>query len=165
MKNRLIKLGKKNGEREMERRETNPFFSLQQEVNRLFDDFFHGFDLTSSQWNHSFFGSNLPKLNVKEKENEIEVEAELPGFDEKEIEVTFSENVLTIKGEKNVESDKKEKGNYHMERSSFHRSIPIYSDVDSNKVKASLKKGILTVTLPKTTEAKKNVKKIAVEGG
>src|SRR3989338_1355307 len=156
--NRLIKLGKKH---EIAPRESGyPFFSLEGGMNRLFDEFFHGFDLEPFRLSgeKDWFNTAVPKIDVTETEDEIHVEAEVPGMDEKDIEVNLSDNMLTISGEKKLEHEDKKKDFYRMERSygSFHRAIPIYSGVDVNKIKAALKKGELTVTLPKTAEAKKS---------
>jgi len=103
----------------------NPFAVLRQEMEELFDNFFRGFEL------EPFFDRRLstfsPNVDVTEKDKEIEVSAELPGMDDKDIEVTLNNNSLTIKGEKKVEKEDKEKDYYRMERSygSFSRTIPL----------------------------------------
>jgi HSP20 family protein len=89
------------------------------------------------------------------------------GMDEKNVEVTLAKGVLTIKGEKQEEREEKRKG-YHMrERSlgSFERSFQVPQGVDADKIKTSFKKGILAVTLPKKTEARKAEKEIAIKAG
>lgn len=152
---------------DLQRREAeHPFFSLQHEMNRLFDDFFGGFALEPAGARKDLFASGMPKIDVSETETEIRVEADLPGLDEKEIEIHFSDNVLTISGEKKSEEEEKKKDFYRMERSygSFYRAIPIDAEVDSEKIKASLKKGVLSVMLPKTARAKKDVKRITISG-
>ena len=135
-------------------------------INRLFDDFFDNFSLSPFRGGRDFFGAEIPKLDISETSDEIRVDAEVPGMDEKDIDVQLADNVLTISGEKKSETEEKKKDYYRIERSygSFHRSVPIYAEVDPNKVKASLKKGVLSVVLSKTAEAKKNVKKITVQG-
>jgi HSP20 family protein len=111
----------------------------------------------------------LPRTNVSETDKEIQVTAELPGVDQKDIEITLTGGDLLIKGEKKSEVDEKkdDKGRtYHrVERSfgSFQRRLALPYDVDPNKVQASFKDGVLTVTLPKPAEAQKS-KKIEIAG-
>jgi HSP20 family protein len=108
-----------------------------------------------------------PAFGRGEGDNAFEITAELPGVDEKNIEVKLANGVLTIKGQK--EEDKVEKkDNFHLRErrfGSFARSIRVPDTVDANKIEANFKKGVLTVTLPKTPEAQKPVKKIEVKGG
>ncbi len=141
------------------KREERDIFSLfREEMNRLFDNFFRGFEIEP-------FGTFRPSVNVVEDEKEIRVSAELPGIDEKDIEVSLSKDSLTIKGEKKEEKEDKGKNYYRMERSygSFSRTIPLPVEIDADKVKAQFKKGVLTVTLPKTAKAIKETKKIPVK--
>ena len=104
------------------------------------------------------------KFDVAETDNAIEISAELPGIEEKDVEVTFSDGVVTIKGEKKAEKEETEKGHVYRERTygSFQRSIPLHGEVVTDKVEASFDKGVLTVELPKTPEAKKAHKKIPI---
>jgi len=122
----------------------------------VLDKFFEDFGLapiTDDGWNLASF---TPKVNVAETDKEVKISAELPGMDEKEIEVSVSDGYLTIKGEKKEEREEKEKNYYRMERSTgyFHRDIPFPCEVDADKSSAVFKKGVLTVTLPKTQKAK-----------
>ena len=93
--------------------------------------------------------------------------AELPGLDEKKVGVKVANGVLTIKGEKHEDKEEKNKDFHMRERrfGSFERALRIPESVDTDKIEASFKKGVLTVTLPKTAEAQKPVKKIEVKGG
>jgi HSP20 family protein len=129
------------------------------------------FDLIDDLWRSPFETSlaqtmgqmEYPALNISEDEKNITVEAELPGMDSKDIDISLQNNMLVLQGEKRFEEEKKE-GSYHrIERSygSFSRTIPLSSTVDEDKVKASFKNGVLTVTLPKQEVARG--KKIAVE--
>ena len=88
-------------------------------------------------------------------------------MDEKNVEVTFAEGVLTIKGEKQEEREEKKKGYYMRERSSgsFERTFQVPEGIDTDKIKASFKKGVLAVTLPKSAEARRAERKIAVKAG
>ncbi|TIO80260.1 MAG: Hsp20/alpha crystallin family protein [Mesorhizobium sp.] len=104
-------------------------------------------------------------MDLVEKANAYEITAELPGIDEKNIEIKLANNVLTIKGEKNEEKEEKEKDYYLSERryGSFQRSFQLPEGVDADKIDASFAKGVLTVKLPKTAEARKAEKKITVK--
>ncbi len=150
-----------------------PFESLRQEIDRLFDDFGFG-----SRWP---FGRSLlaaeplfrrqlkwattPAVDVIESEKAYEISAELPGMDEKNIEVKVADGRLTIKGEKEEEKEEKKKDYYLHERhfGSFQRSFEVPDTVDPDKIEASFKKGVLTITLPKKPEAQKPAKKIEVK--
>ena len=151
-----------------------PFESLRREVDRLFDDFAGG--VWRSPFGRSFFDiepawrtqsvmTAMPAVDVTETDKAFEIIAELPGMDEKNIEVKVADDVLTIKGEKREEKEEKNKDHYVSERSfgSFQRSFQVPSGVDTDKIDASFKNGVLTVTLPKSTEAQKAEKKIAVK--
>ncbi|MDG4875318.1 Hsp20/alpha crystallin family protein [Mesorhizobium sp. WSM4935] len=153
-----------------------PFESLRREIDRVFDDF-HPFDFRLPS-THSLFGSELPALrsitwpvapamDLVEKASGFEITAELPGIDEKNVDIKLANNVLTIKGEKNEEKEEKEKDYYLSERryGSFQRSFQLPDGVDADKIDASFTKGVLTVKLPKTAEAQKAEKKITVKAG
>jgi len=123
-------------------------------VSRLFDEFFNDFPFTSSvvegkeNW--------IPSVDILEKEGNIVLRAELPGMNEKEIELKVEGDTLILKGERKMESEDK-KSNYHrIERSygSFTRSFRLPDTVDSEKIDADYKNGILTITLPKKPEVK-----------
>ncbi|MBL8672901.1 MAG: Hsp20/alpha crystallin family protein [Alphaproteobacteria bacterium] len=143
----------------------DPFLSLHREVNRLFDDVFRG---TASFPALGAMPVTLsPRVDVKETDKAIEVTAEIPGVDQKDVEVELADGALTIRGEKKAESKKEEKGWHVMERSygSFYRAIPLPFDVDSAKVDAKFDKGVLTVILPKPPEVESKTRKIAVKAG
>jgi HSP20 family protein len=131
-----------------ERKELSPFTSLQREMDRLFADF-------SKRFGAPLAGDAFPKLDISETDGEIKVSAELPGIEEKDVDVTLRDDVLTIKGEKKAEREEKDK-NYHLvERSygSFQRTIQLPAGMDPAKVKATMDKGVLTVTMPKPAAA------------
>lgn len=140
----------------------DPFSMLQHEMNRMLDVFHKDF----FPWQNDLDGQWMPQVNVAETAKEFTVTAELPGVDEKDVDVSFSENVLTIKGEKKAEHEEKAQNYHRVERSygSFVRSIAMPSSIDADAVEATYSKGVLTVKLPKTAEAQKDVKKIAVKG-
>ena len=149
------------------------FESLRREVDRLFEDFAGG--IWRSPFGRSFFDiepvwrtqamSAMPAVDVTETDKAYEIAAELPGMDEKNIEVKVADGVLTIEGEKQEEKEKKEKDYYLSERSfgSFQRSFKVPNGVDTDKIDATFKNGVLKVILPKSAEAQKAEKKITVK--
>ena len=155
------RLGLWRGERE----EEHPLDAFHREFDRLFEDFWRGSDLPMLGHYEPRFGAMAPKMDLREEEDRFLVSVELPGMDEKDVEVVLSDNVLTIKGEKKAEKEETEKGYAYRERSygSFRRSIPLHGEVLTDKVEASFEKGVLTVELPKTPEAKKAHKKIPIQ--
>lgn len=140
--------------------ENDPFSLMQNEMNRMFDAFHENL----SPWRHGN-GDWTPLLNVAESEKEVTVTAELPGMDEKDIDVGLSENILTIKGEKKIENETKEKNFHRIERSygSFSRSVQLPTEIDPERVEAKFAKGVLTVKLAKTMAAQQNVRRIDVK--
>ena len=141
----------------------NPFTALQREMNRMFDDAFRGvpgwFDTPAG-------GDWRLAVDVKETDKAIEVRADLPGVEEKDIDVTLADGRLTIKAEKKTETDKKEGGYHLMERSagSFFRSLALPFAVEADKVTAVFDKGVLTLTLPKPPGVAAATKKIPIKG-
>ena len=140
-------------------RSDNPFMSLQREVDRLFSDFTRGF---------SAFGNGktdlmLPSMDVTETDKEIEITAELPGLEEKDVQINVSDNLLTIRGEKNAEKEEKDKNYRLIERSygSFERTLELPEGINADAIKANIGKGVLKVTVPKPAPAQ--VKKIDVK--
>jgi len=107
----------------------------------------------------------LPSIDLAEKDNELVVKCEVPGMDPKDINISLSDGVLTIRGEKKQEREEKEADYHLVERSygSFSRSIQLPKQVQSEKISASYKNGILKITLPKSEEAKKKEIKIKVD--
>jgi HSP20 family protein len=146
----------------VKREEYHPLSLLRQEMNTLFDNFFSGFEIEPFK---SRFGTFSPSIDIKESDKAISVTAELAGMDEKDIDLSLTRDSLTIKGEKKEEKEEKRKDYYRMERSfgSFTRTIPLPAEIDQDKVKAEFKKGLLTVTLPKTEKGIKEKKKISVK--
>ena len=145
----------------------DPFQSFRAEMDRLFDSFLGGVpSLTSLRQGFSGAQVMTPTLDVKENEKEIVVKADLPGMDEKDINLTIHNGVLSLRGEKKSEhTDERE--NYHvMERSygSFQRSIRLPDTIDEDKAEARFDKGVLTITLPKRPETVSAQKKIEIKG-
>jgi HSP20 family protein len=151
-----------------------PLEGLHREVDRLFEDF----GRTSWRWplRRRFFGvepfwrgevswGTLPAVDVAEDDKAYEITAELPGMEEKDIALTVSGDTLSITGEKSDEKEEQKKDYYLSERryGSFERSFRLPDGVDADKIEATFKKGVLTVTLPKRPEAQKPEKKITVK--
>ena len=108
--------------------------------------------------------NKFPKVDITETGNSFLITAELPGIDEKNIDLTLDAGTLTIKGEKKKETENTQGKFYSRERSygEFKRSFEVPEIIDQNKVDASFVKGVLTVTMPKIPKAKKEVKKISI---
>ncbi|MDJ0945162.1 MAG: Hsp20/alpha crystallin family protein [Kiloniellales bacterium] len=155
-----------------------PLMDLRHRMDHMFDDFMqglHGTGLRRDPWRLDLF-RDFPSLSglqgnitdvrfdVSESEDAIEIAAELPGLDEKDVELSLSDGVLTIKGEKKTESEEKKKNYYCRERrfGSFLRSFRVPDSVDDAKIQASFDKGVLEVILPKRPEAKAKAKKISI---
>jgi len=168
-----VKTEEKAGERSSALQAWRPLGVLQREMNRLFEDFDRGvwrlpfrrsmFDIEPF-WSRESWAAE-PAVDILEKDKAYEITAELPGMDEKNIEVKVVDGGLTIKGEKQEEKEEKKKDYYLHERhfGSFERRFRVPEGVDADKIEASFKKGVLTVTLPKKPEAQKPAKKIDVK--
>ncbi len=155
-----------------------PLMDLRHRMDELFDEVMHGWRVPSLKhepWPFDPFAGfpSLPRLrggladvkfDVSESADAIEISAELPGIDQKDVDLTLADGVLTIKGEKKTESEEKKKDYYCRERrfGSFVRCFRVPESVDEGKVKASFDKGVLEVVLPKRPEVKAKAKKIAI---
>lgn len=138
-------------------------------IDQVFEDFFRRWPMQGS-WPSQYMGgmfkedfTRAPSLDVIDRDNEVVVRAEVPGIDKKDIDISLTDNLLTIKGESRKES-KQEKGDYHrreISRSSFSRSVLLPGTVDASKATASLQDGVLEVTLPKVEASKR--RNIAVQ--
>lgn len=107
-----------------------------------------------------------PNVEVAEADGAYEITAELPGLDEKDVEVTVQEGLLTLSGEKKAEREEKKKDYYLSERGygAFKRTFRIPDDVESDKIAAAMKKGVMTITMPKSAESKAKARKVAISG-
>lgn len=139
----------------------HPLASLQEEVNRLFDGVWRGdYDLSNvlrRTW--------APVLDVTETDENVIVKAEVPGIDVKDLDISITGGVLTIKGEKHEEQEEKDKQFHRVERSygAFTRAVDLPETVDPEKVKAECQDGVLTITLAKKPEAKARQVQIEVK--
>lgn len=134
-------------------------------MQRLFGDFFDDFAGESLAELDRASGGFLPTVDVSETDAEVIVTAELPGIEEKDVELSLSKDALTIDGKKEQESKDDSKQYHRVERSygSFRRVIPLAWKVDHDKVEAKYKSGVLTITLPKLPEAVDSHKKIEIK--
>ena len=129
-----------------------PFFGL----NRFMDDLWSDFRMIPHGSLDTSTGGFLPSVDVKETDKELVVTAELPGLEEKDVEVLLTDGNLTIKGEKQAEKEEKDEDYYYCERSfgSFSRVIPLHEGLDTKHIEARFKNGVLTVEIQKTEAAK-----------
>jgi len=137
----------------------NPPVAFHEEMNRLFDDFWRDFDGIGTSLVPS---SGFPRVEVIETEREVKVEAELPGMEDKDVEVLLHNGVVTIRGERQSESEDKHRRVTERYYGQFERRVVLPAEVDGDKVTASFEKGVLTVTLPKTARELKDIKRIHV---
>ncbi len=153
----LIPVGRERGVA----RADNPFLSLQQEIDRLFDDFTRGFPSMGAGMTN--MTKMLPTMDVAETDKEIEITAELPGLEEKDVQINIVDNLLTIRGEKKAEKAETEKNYRLIERNygSFERTLELPEGVKPDAIKATISKGVLKVTVPKPAPAQ--AKKIEVK--
>lgn len=150
----------------------HPLVSLRREFDRLFDEFDGGFmrmpkwragfepwDLSESRWDVA------PPIDLVEKDQAYEITAELPGLERKDVEVDYKNGMLTLKGEKKEETEREEDNLHVSERryGTFQRSFRVPESVNTDKIEATFKNGVLTVLLPKMPEAQGKEKKISVK--
>jgi HSP20 family protein len=125
--------------------------SVKSELDRLFDR------LSELKWDEfPALGDWIPSMDISETKENLVAKVEVPGMEQKDIQISLQENLLTIKGEKRQEKEEKEERYHRVERSygAFTRSVRLPVAVDASKVTATFKNGLLTVTLPKTPAAK-----------
>jgi HSP20 family protein len=143
----------------------DPFVNFRREMDRLFDDFFapaeaRSFAAQTAQ------GMVSPSIDVHETEQAYTVTAELPGIDQKDIELKLDDNALTIRGEKRSERKEEDAGRRYSERSygRFERVIPFQAEVDPDRVEASCENGVLKILLPKNVHARDKTRRIEIKG-
>lgn len=135
-------------------------------MNRVFDNFFRSFETGMlSPFAETSDGLFHPRVEMKESTNDLRISVELPGIDDKDLDISITDDALTISGEKREEKEENTHGYYRMERSygAFHRRIPIPCQIDKDKAGATFKKGVLSIVLPKAAEAKQQAKKIDIK--
>jgi len=141
----------------------DPFVSIQRALQRSLDDAWRTFPVAQA-----LEAAAMPfALDVKEDEKSFHVSADLPGLSEKDIDVSFDNGLLTIRGEKKVVRDEKKDTWHIVERSSgsFARRLSLSASVDADKIDARFENGVLSVTLPKLAQEKASAKKIEIKAG
>lgn len=150
----------------------HPVYSLQREMNRIFDDFFRTADFPvmggpSDLFPFDTFGRTAPgpRIDVQETDKELRISAELPGMTDKDIDLSLTKDRLTISGEKRQETEQNVKGWHCKERNygAFKRVIPLPCEVDEDRCTASFKNGVLTVSLSKAPQAQATLKSIPIK--
>src|SRR3981189_3992384 len=131
-------------------------FGLHREIDRLFSEFAQGIGPNGTQ-------NIIPSIEITETDKALEVSAEMPGLERKDVEISIDDDILTIRGEKKVEENEKDKNVQHSERSYgvFMRVLQLPSGIDPSSVQATMSNGILKITIPKP--AKSEPKKIEVK--
>jgi HSP20 family protein len=145
----------------------DPLRALQWDIHRVFDDFWRRLELPMPGGDG---GRDLmPRVDVRETDNEVEIVAELPGMEEGDVDVSIAEGMLTIRGEKRSEREEREEGNgYILRERSFgriERLVPLPEGLDLDSAEATFKNGVLTVRIAKTAEAQRAAKRIQVQRG
>ena len=144
----------------------HPLGQLQRDIDKLFDQVFHGFPGSAFGKDHRGTGGGviLPQVDIGEISKQYTITVEVPGVQEKDIEMTLADGTLMIRGEKRSEHEEKEKHYHRVERSygSFQRLLSLPADADENTVHATFKNGVLTITIAKDPQAKSPVRKIAI---
>jgi HSP20 family protein len=130
-------------------------FGLHREIDRLFSEFAQGIGQDGVQL--------VPKIEVSETDKQIEISAEMPGLERKDVDISIEDDMLTVRGEKKLEEEKKDKNVQHSERSYgvFYRVLQLPSGVDPSAIQATMSNGVLKVTIPKP--ARSQPKKIEVK--
>ena len=160
----MAKEEKKESKQELQKAEPKRALSPFEEMDRLFEDYFSRGWMRPFRWEWPSLGElakpfegKMPKVDVIERDDEVVVKAELPGVDKKDLDVSVTENSVTIKGTTSHE-EKEEKGDYYrceISRGAYARTVALPSYVDADKAKANFKDGVLELKLPKVEKSKR----------
>ncbi len=143
-----------------------PFFSLWEDMDRLFEEVSKG--LPSNPLAHTDRTAGFsPRLDISEEKDRYTLTAELPGMNENHVEISYDDGFLTLKGEKKTEVENKDAQYHRIERSfgKFERTIQLPQEIESEKIEARFRHGVLTVSLPKAKVVEKAAKKIEIKAG
>lgn len=161
---------RRDNKRESEYAVTRPIQQLHRDIDRIFDNAFRGFGMTPFGFDRPILprmtdGMLKPTLDLAATDKDYTITVEIPGVEDKDVKVEIASDTMTIRGEKKQENEEKGKNYYRMERSygSFQRVLSLPEDADQDGVKATFKKGILTVTMPRKELPKSDVKRIDVK--
>ncbi len=153
-------------------RHHDPMLQIHRDIDHLFDQFFRGWGVPQlGGFGHeaSFNADSLlkPRVDLSAADKEYLLTVEIPGVEEKDVSVDISNNTMTIKGEKKLEKEDRDKNYYRIERSygSFQRVLSLPADVDQDAIKASFKNGVLSVTMPRKVLPAGDVKKVEITAG
>ena len=165
MNTTILPLRRRGNSMPARRENDSPVMAIQNEMNRMFDQFFNDpFAILpiASARNISDF---MPRIDVSETDADMKVTAELPGMEEKDVQLSLEDDALVISGEKKNDVEEKGKNFHRVERSygSFQRVIPLVSEIQADKVEAVFRNGVLTITLPKTPAATHKTRKIEIK--
>jgi len=146
-------------------RESDPFMALHREMNRLFDDAFRDFgSRMPSLGDHFGARAGWPSVEISDTDSEVRVTAEIPGMEEKDVELMLDDGMLTLRGEKKSQSEDKDRQFSERFYGRFERRIPLGTEIEEDKVRADFHNGVLTVTLPKTQRAQARARRIPIGG-
>jgi HSP20 family protein len=137
----------------------SPFFTLRREMDRLFDDAFRGFGVSSFG---NGAGFSWPHVEIVDRDKEVRVTAELPGLEEKDVELRVEDSTLVLRGEKRTEVDDQERQYSERHYGRFERHVALPAEVDDERANATFRNGVLTITLPKTERARQHTKRIPI---
>jgi HSP20 family protein len=137
------------------------FASLRQEMDRVFDEAFRGFGAPLV----TGFGAGWPNVELTETEKEIRVTFEVPGMDEKDIEVLLDDGELVVRGEKRAETEDRDRRFTERFYGRFERRIPLGQEVEEDAIRAEFRHGVLTVSVPRSARAEQRAKRIPVNAG
>jgi HSP20 family protein len=140
--------------------DASPLFTLHREMNRLFDDVFRSFDTPSLLGGRGAW----PQIEVQDADSEYRVTAELPGLEEKDVEVLFEDGVLILRGEKRAEAEDRSRAFSERVYGRFERRLAL-GDIDEKRLQAKFRNGVLTVTAPKSEQSQSRVKRIPINAG
>jgi HSP20 family protein len=140
----------------------DPFFALQREVNRLFDDMWNGFDMPLLR--EGLNDTGWPTIDLAEHDRDLVLTVEVPGMEEKDIDIQFADQCLILRGERKEERESVKSDHRYSERryGRFERRIPLPVEIEPDKAKAVLRNGLLTVTLPKAAQAEVTSRRIPI---
>jgi HSP20 family protein len=141
--------------------DVHPLLAMHREMNRMFDNLFRGFDLAPLSMDRRFGAVGWPNIDIDDNGKEIRITAELPGLEEKDVELQIAKGMLSISGEKKSETEDKERRFSERFFGRFERRIPL-EDADEEKAEASFRDGLLTVTVPKSRTAMESVRRIPI---
>lgn len=141
---------------------THPLLTLHRQIDRLFEDAFRSFALPAFGSDHAL---DWPHIELSETDKDIRVTAELPGLNEKDVDVSIEDGALTLRGEKKAEVEDKDRGYTERSYGRFERRIALPRGVDNDHATATFRNGVLTITLPRSEAADENIRRIPINGG